>query len=290
MPARTIRAKKGRFPSGLPCLPTRPHRPVAARCRSGWPDRTQAERRSRRPCLTRPPSLSTRQEAFCRHFTASGNAADAARRAGYAERSARQTGHALLERPYIVERVRRIRMSWLRTARDEAQDRARPIGTGLGCRRRQRIGLSHAPDRPPPGRDRRAYKAGRHAPRRAVAGCRRGRVRRDGGRRMRSKPGPNRVRWPTPCAGAGTGPNARLPGTARTGRRWSGRKTSTGPRMTEPPNGSRKPSRSGTRLPVSFEPPAPPPAEAPSASRRPARGDLRREDSFRVECAELPAA
>ena len=66
-------------------------------------------------------ALSTRQEAFCRHFTASGNAADAARRAGYAERSARQTGHALLERPYIVERVRRIRMSWQRTARDEAR-------------------------------------------------------------------------------------------------------------------------------------------------------------------------
>ena len=66
-------------------------------------------------------TLSTRQEAFCRHFTASGNAADAARRAGYAEGSARQTGHALLERPYIVERVRRIRMSWQRTARDEAR-------------------------------------------------------------------------------------------------------------------------------------------------------------------------
>ena len=67
------------------------------------------------------PVLSTRQEAFCRHFTASGNAADAARRAGYAEGSARQTGHALLERPYIVERVRQIRMSWQRTARDEAR-------------------------------------------------------------------------------------------------------------------------------------------------------------------------
>ena len=66
-------------------------------------------------------ALSTRQEAFCRHFVASGNAADAARRAGYAERSARQTGCALLERPWIVERVRRIRMSWQRTARDEAR-------------------------------------------------------------------------------------------------------------------------------------------------------------------------
>ena len=66
-------------------------------------------------------NLSSRQEAFCRHFVSSGNAADAARRAGYAERSARQTGCALLERPYIVERVRRIRMSWKRTERDEAR-------------------------------------------------------------------------------------------------------------------------------------------------------------------------
>ena len=73
------------------------------------------------PLLDPTLSLSSRQEAFCRHYTASGNAADAARRAGYAERSARQTGSALLERPWIVERVRRIRMSWRRTGRDEAQ-------------------------------------------------------------------------------------------------------------------------------------------------------------------------
>jgi len=32
--------------------------------------------------------LSTRQEAFCRHFVACGNAAEAARRAGYACHSA----------------------------------------------------------------------------------------------------------------------------------------------------------------------------------------------------------
>ena len=36
------------------------------------------------PFLDPTLSLSTRQEAFCRHYTASGNAADAARRAGYA--------------------------------------------------------------------------------------------------------------------------------------------------------------------------------------------------------------
>ena len=73
------------------------------------------------PIIQPAIALSTRQEAFCRHYAASGNAADAARQAGYSERSARQTGCALLERPYVVERLRRIRLSWKRTERDEAQ-------------------------------------------------------------------------------------------------------------------------------------------------------------------------
>ena len=73
------------------------------------------------PIIDPAIALSTRQEAFCRHYATSGNAADAARQAGYSERSARQTGCALLERPYIVERLRRIRLSWKRTERDEAR-------------------------------------------------------------------------------------------------------------------------------------------------------------------------
>jgi len=73
------------------------------------------------PIIQPAVALSTRQEAFCRHYAASGNAADAARQAGYSGRSARQTGCALLERPYVVERLRRIRLSWKRTERDEAQ-------------------------------------------------------------------------------------------------------------------------------------------------------------------------
>ena len=73
------------------------------------------------PIIQPAIALSTRQEAFCRHYAASGNAADAARQAGYSERSARQTGCALLERPYVVERLRRIRLSWKRTERDETQ-------------------------------------------------------------------------------------------------------------------------------------------------------------------------
>ncbi len=73
------------------------------------------------PIIQPAVALSTRQEAFCRHYAVSGNAADAARQAGYSGRSARQTGCALLERPYIVERLRRIRLSWKRTERDEAR-------------------------------------------------------------------------------------------------------------------------------------------------------------------------
>ncbi len=73
------------------------------------------------PIIDPAVALSTRQEAFCRHYAVSGNAAGAARQAGYAERSARQTGCALLERPWIVERLRRIRLSWKRTERDEAR-------------------------------------------------------------------------------------------------------------------------------------------------------------------------
>ena len=71
--------------------------------------------------LPQSPILSSRQEAFCRRFAAAGNAAEAARRAGYAEASARQTGHGLLERPHIIERIRAIRQAWRATARDEAQ-------------------------------------------------------------------------------------------------------------------------------------------------------------------------
>ena len=73
------------------------------------------------PIIDPTVALATRQEAFCRHYAVSGNAADAARQAGYSERSARQTGCGLLERPYIVERLRRIRLSWKRTERDEAR-------------------------------------------------------------------------------------------------------------------------------------------------------------------------
>ena len=75
------------------------------------------------PLAAPPPEspLTLRQEDFCRHYAATGNAAGAARDAGYAEGSARQTGHDLLERPDIAERVREIRAAWRAVERDEAQ-------------------------------------------------------------------------------------------------------------------------------------------------------------------------
>ena len=70
-----------------------------------------------------PPDspLTLRQEDFCRHYAATGNAAGAARDAGYAEGSARQTGHDLLDRPDIAGRVRGIRAAWRAVERAEAQ-------------------------------------------------------------------------------------------------------------------------------------------------------------------------
>ena len=65
--------------------------------------------------------LTLRQEDFCRHYAATGNAAGAARDAGYAGGSARQTGHELLDRPDIAERVRDIRAAWRAVERAEAQ-------------------------------------------------------------------------------------------------------------------------------------------------------------------------
>ena len=65
--------------------------------------------------------LTLRQDEFCRHYAATGNAAGAAREAGYAEGSARQTGHELLARADIAERVREIRRTWRDVEREEAQ-------------------------------------------------------------------------------------------------------------------------------------------------------------------------
>ena len=73
------------------------------------------------PAAAPAAPLTLRQEEFCRHYAATGNAAGAARDAGYAEGSARQTGHDLLARPDIAGRVRAIRAAWRAVERSEAQ-------------------------------------------------------------------------------------------------------------------------------------------------------------------------
>ena len=98
---------------------TAPHSPASADSSPGTaPDSPSP---SAAPDAVPAAPLTLRQEEFCRHYAATGNAAGAARDAGYAEGSARQTGHDLLERPDIAGRVRAIRAAWRAVERSEAQ-------------------------------------------------------------------------------------------------------------------------------------------------------------------------
>ena len=97
-----------------PRSPATPDSPTAA-----VPDAAPEAQPSETPSPHAP--LTLRQEAFCRHYAATGNAAGAARDAGYAAGSARQTGHDLLERPAIAARVRAVRAAWRAVEREEAQ-------------------------------------------------------------------------------------------------------------------------------------------------------------------------
>lgn len=54
----------------------------------------------------RTQKLKPRQDRFCEFFVATGNAADAARQAGYSKRAARNQGHRLLCNPFVAARVR----------------------------------------------------------------------------------------------------------------------------------------------------------------------------------------
>ncbi|MEQ8695983.1 MAG: terminase small subunit [Bauldia litoralis] len=67
-----------------------------------------------------PTKLSTLQEAFCRHYAVSGNAAASARKAGYAEDYARQQGYENLHKPHIVIRLDEIRQGFAETAARES--------------------------------------------------------------------------------------------------------------------------------------------------------------------------
>ncbi|MYH35953.1 MAG: hypothetical protein F4160_04045 [Rhodospirillaceae bacterium] len=94
-------------------------KPAMSRPLSAGPAETASEASHAAP-LPAPP-LTQRQEEFCRHYAATGNAAGAARDAGYAAGSARQTGHELLERPAVAARVRAVRAAWQAVEREEAQ-------------------------------------------------------------------------------------------------------------------------------------------------------------------------
>lgn len=54
------------------------------------------------------PALKLRHERFCRSYLECANATVAARNAGYAPMSARNTGYRLLRRPAILERLREL--------------------------------------------------------------------------------------------------------------------------------------------------------------------------------------
>ena len=98
---------------------TAPHSPASADSSPGTaPDSPSP---SAAPDAVPAAPLTLRQEEFCRHYAATGNAAGAARDAGYAEGSARQTGCDLLARPDIAGRVRAIRAAWRAVERNEAQ-------------------------------------------------------------------------------------------------------------------------------------------------------------------------
>ena len=56
-------------------------------------------------------SLNYRQEKFCVHYSLSGNGAEAARLAGYSERSAHTQGHRLTRDPRVRNRVYEIRVA-----------------------------------------------------------------------------------------------------------------------------------------------------------------------------------
>jgi hypothetical protein len=57
------------------------------------------------PRANRASGLTPRQNEFCENYVATGNAAEAARRAGYSSRTARTQGHRLLKDARVQARV-----------------------------------------------------------------------------------------------------------------------------------------------------------------------------------------
>ncbi len=53
-------------------------------------------------------TLTARQEQFAHHYSATHNATDAARRAGYASGRANRTGYELLQKPLVLALVKEL--------------------------------------------------------------------------------------------------------------------------------------------------------------------------------------
>jgi len=75
--------------------------------------------------ITEDVTLNPRQEAFCLAYVHSGNAASAARVAGYETAGARQQGYRLLQTPAVVRRLGEIRAT---LARDGCRDTEQLLG------------------------------------------------------------------------------------------------------------------------------------------------------------------
>jgi phage terminase small subunit len=61
--------------------------------------------------------LTEKEAMFCEHYVEVLNAAEAARRAGYSEKNARQTGYELLTKPYIQLRIRQLKRERIKRVR-----------------------------------------------------------------------------------------------------------------------------------------------------------------------------
>lgn len=66
-------------------------------------------------------SLTAKQKAFCDYYIETGNAAEAARRAGYSEKTARGTGAENLTKPNVAEYIKK-RMDEIEAARIASAD------------------------------------------------------------------------------------------------------------------------------------------------------------------------
>ena len=57
---------------------------------------------------TKPRKLTIKEKAFCREYAKTGNGQKSATKAGYVEKTARQTACQLLTKPYIKEEIDRL--------------------------------------------------------------------------------------------------------------------------------------------------------------------------------------